>query len=226
MFTIRPRILSALLGPYLNLFKMRLLLLVVLLSGFFTAGAQRYVFVFLNNKPDKETLSEERSAKLMEQHLANIEKLAEEDKLLVAGPFDGGGGIFILNTGDLEVAKAWLQSDPAIKAQRWNLEIFKVNFDKGGACLVGEPYEMVTYNFARLNFVNDIANYKMNRTVVDGWQQAVKAEAVIAVGRFPQYDGGFIVYRGDNNIIQENFSDDQVGLGFKKLWVARGAFCE
>lgn len=196
------------------------------LLGYNSTLAQGYVLVFLNNKPDKEVLSEERTAELMKQHLANIEKLAKEGKLLVAGPFDGGGGIFIFNTNDLTLTREWLESDPAVKANRWNLEIFKVEFDKGGACLVEEPYEMVTYNFLRVNFINDIANYKMNKTADNAWRQSIRADSVLAVGRFPQYDGGFVVYKGVEKYLQDSFSNDQFVLESKTLWIARGAFCE
>ena len=184
------------------------------------------VFVFLNSKPDKAIISEEETARLMNQHLANIEKMAKDGKLLVAGPFDGGGGIFIFNTADVSLTKEWLQADPAIRAKRWNLEVFQVDFAKGGACLAREPYEMVTYNFMRVNFINDIANYKTNNTDIQGWQEAVAADSVLAVGRFPQYDGGFIVYKGDQVGWKAGFSEDQVDLHSKVLWVARGSFCE
>lgn len=206
---------------------MRQILIVFFLFSVVLLKAQdTRVFVFLNSKPDKEVISEEESAELMKQHLANIEKMAMEGKLLVAGPFDGGGGIFVFNTADVSVTKDWLQSDPAIRANRWDLEVFQVDFDKGGACPAQEPYEMVTYNFMRVNFINDIANYKMNNTDIQGWQEAATADSVLAVGRFPQYDGGFIVYKGDKPAWQKAFSEDQVTFQKKGLWVAQGSFCE
>lgn len=194
---------------------------------FFPANAQdSKVFVFLNSKADKEKLTEDETAALMELHLANIEKMANEGKLLVAGPFDGGGGIFIFDTDNPSLTREWLQSDPAIRANRWNIEVFPVEFKKGGACLVGEPYEMVTYNFLRVNYINDIANYKMNVTSTGGWNAASQGDSVLAVGQFPQYDGGFIVYNGKEIGWQEEFAQDQVLFDLRKLWIAKGAFCE
>src|SRR5687768_17415336 len=81
---------------------------------------KQYSFVFLNKKPDAEKLPEEQSKKIMEGHMANINRLAKEGKLLAAGPFDGGGGIFILNTTSVEEGRQWLSTDPGVQANRWN----------------------------------------------------------------------------------------------------------
>ena len=205
----------------------RILLVVCTLFGTLAFGQENKVFVFLNSKPDKEKIPEEETAELMKLHLANIEKMAIEGKLLVAGPFEGGGGIFIFNTDRVEQTKEWLMSDPAVKANRWDIEMFPIEFQTGGACLAQEPYEMVTYNFLRVNLINDIANYKMNNTILQGWQTAATADSVIMVGRFPQYDGGIIVYTGEPQSpwLQE-FSNDQVSVDLKEVWVAKGSFCE
>lgn len=206
---------------------MRLSLIIIfMVSAILLRAQDTRVFVFLNSKADKEIISEAETAELMKLHLANIEKMVVDGKLLVAGPFEGGGGIFVFNTADVALTKEWLQADPAVKANRWNIEVFQVDFDKGGACLAQEPYEMVTYNFMRVNFINDIANYKMNKTDIQGWQEASRADSVLAVGRFPQYDGGFIIYKGEQASWQGAFSEDQVALEKRGLWVAKGSFCE
>jgi len=203
------------------------ILLLIICTGIDSISQGRKVFVFLNSKPAKEKLSEVETADLMKLHLANIEKLVSEGKLIVAGPFDGGGGIFIFNTDKVSQTKEWLATDPAVRANRWDIEMFPVEFTKGGGCLAKEPYEMVTYNFIRVQLINPIANYKMNATEIAGWAKVNNQDSVIAVGRFPQKDGGIIVYKGDSNPKwRENFSTDQVSLNQKRLWVARGSFCE
>lgn len=85
-------------------------LLVICLSAF--AQNKSYTFVFLNNKQDKEALSKEKSDSIMTGHMNNIDRLAKEGKLLAAGPFEGGGGIFVLNTKSIEEANQWLSTDP------------------------------------------------------------------------------------------------------------------
>lgn len=206
----------------------RILIIFGLLFSF-QAFAQDYnhVFVFLNSKPDKEKISFEEEEALQKAHLANIERLVEEGKMIVAGPFDGGGGIFILTTGKVSEAKTWLATDPAVRANRWDIDLYPIKFLQGGACLAKEPYVMVTYNFTRVNFINDIANYKMNRSGHELWQQAISTKGVLVIGVFPNKDGGVIVYTGEENTawfgIDQN---EQVSLIQKKLWVARGSFCE
>ena len=56
-------------------------------------------------------------------HFNNIERLAEEGKLLVAGPFYGidrvpgsWRGLFVFNTADTAEARSWVHSDPAVQA--------------------------------------------------------------------------------------------------------------
>ena len=186
-----------------------------------------HVFVFLNSNPDKEEISAEEEEALQKAHRENIGKLVDEGKLVVAGPFDGGGGIFILTTGQASVAEGWLESDPAIKANRWNIDLYPVKFLRGGACLAKEPYEMVNYDFARVSYINDIANYKTNLASADIWENLDDAEDILMVGIFPQRDGGIIVYtRKEKTLLFGNNQDEQVRLVQKKLWVAKGSFCE
>lgn len=77
-----------------------------------------YVFGFLYVGPTKI----EDAAKMKELqagHMANIGKLAEEGKLILAGPFRDKGdlrGIFLFNTESVEEAKGWCDSDPAVMA--------------------------------------------------------------------------------------------------------------
>ena len=57
--------------------------------------------------------------------MANIRKMAETGKLILAGPFTDDGdlrGLFVFRTGTLEEAKALAEQDPAVKAGRLRLE--------------------------------------------------------------------------------------------------------
>ncbi len=57
--------------------------------------------------------------------MANIQKMAESGKLLLAGPFADDGdlrGLFVFRTSTLEEAKAMAEQDPAVKAGRLRLE--------------------------------------------------------------------------------------------------------
>jgi uncharacterized protein YciI len=62
----------------------------------------------------------------MAAHLANITRLADEGRLVVAGPFLDDGplrGIFIFKVATVEEARALTASDPAIQAGHLEMEL-------------------------------------------------------------------------------------------------------
>ncbi len=86
---------------------------------------RQYVMAFLKDGPNRLTDSVQRAA-LQKAHLKNIIRLANEGKLLIAGPFLDGKeveGIFIFNVSSVEEAKALTESDPAIKAGSLVMEL-------------------------------------------------------------------------------------------------------
>ncbi len=81
-------------------------------------GMKQYVMAFLKEGQNKNLDSAE-SANLQIAHLKNIIRLANEGKLIVAGPFLDDQpirGIFIFNVSSIEEAKKLTATDPAIKA--------------------------------------------------------------------------------------------------------------
>jgi uncharacterized protein YciI len=80
-------------------------------------GMKMYVFVMLKTGTNTST-DKEAKDKAFAGHMKNIQKMADEGKLAVAGPFENGGnhrGIFILNVSTYEEAKALLEGDTAVK---------------------------------------------------------------------------------------------------------------
>jgi len=72
--------------------------------------------------PEKTPATEE----LQKAHLANIKRLAEMKKLVVAGPFGDDGqlrGIFVFQVASLDEARALAATDPAVQAGRLALDI-------------------------------------------------------------------------------------------------------
>ena len=190
-----------------------------------------YSFIFLNKKPDAEKLPKEQLDKIMEGHLANIGRLAKEGKLLAAGPFEGGGGIFILNTTSVDEAKSWLSTDPGIQANRWNIEILSYTPRVGSVCSVSEPYEMVTYEFIRFTtIIAGSSNTDILTKHDDYLKQLVSVGNVITEGVFGDHNGGILVMTGE--IKHDALEADPaiqaglIGFQFKQLWIAKGAFCE
>jgi uncharacterized protein YciI len=88
-------------------------------------GMKNYVMAFLKKGPNRNQDSL-TIVKLQEGHMANINKMAEEGKLILAGPFTDDGdlrGIFIFNVESVEEAEALTQNDPSIKAGRLIMEL-------------------------------------------------------------------------------------------------------
>ena len=198
------------------------------------AQPKSYTIVFLNKKPDAEQIDKEASTKLMEGHMANINRLAEEGKLLAAGPFDGGGGLFILNTTSTEEAESWVSTDPAVQAKRWNLEFLPYTPRIGSICPVSEPYEMVSYTFVRFDAIVQkftASNYPALIAQHDAFvKQHTNPSDVVTEAVFGPNEGGILIVKGE--LPSETFAGDpgiQQGLltvQMKKLYIAKTSFCE
>lgn len=88
-------------------------------------GMKAYVMAFLKSGPNPSRDREEAS-RLQQAHLENIQRLAEEGKLLLAGPFMDDGpirGIYIFNVESVEEARALTATDPAIQAGSLEMEL-------------------------------------------------------------------------------------------------------
>lgn len=195
---------------------------------------ENFTCVFLHKRTDLAPLSKEESDKLMEGHMANITRLAKEKKLAAAGPFDGGGGLFIFRSNSKEEVKEWLSTDPGIKAQRWNVEILAYQPRIGNVCSVSEPYEMVTYQFVHfqpnvMKFNVQNADETLGRHLAF-IKELAKGGNVITEATFGSLDGGILVMKGDlqKEVILNDpaVADGLLEPDFKVLWIAKGSFCE
>jgi uncharacterized protein YciI len=85
-----------------------------------------YYVGFLYRGPSWSPGETPESQKIQEGHMANIQRLAKEGKLLLAGPFTDDGelrGMFVFQVASLEEAKALCDTDPAVKAGRLRVEL-------------------------------------------------------------------------------------------------------
>lgn len=88
---------------------------------------KQYFFVMLSKGARRNEITDTAILnRLQEGHMANIQRLHDEGKLLVAGPFGDDGnwrGIFIFNAASKEEVESMLAGDPAISAGRLDYEI-------------------------------------------------------------------------------------------------------
>jgi uncharacterized protein YciI len=215
----------------------RLFFCLLLLISAYRGLAQQhaYTFVLLTKNANADKISQTLSDSLMKGHMANINRLAEAGKLVAAGPFEGGGGIFVLRTASTDQAKEWLSTDPGIRAQRWTVELYPYKPFIGSVCAVKEPYEMVSYSFVRFDMVVTKFTAQSYPDILRRHEEFVKQLAttgnVITYGILgEQHDAGVLVMKG--NVQREVIEADpgiQEGLfevQYKTLWIAQGAFCE
>lgn len=209
-------------------------IVLVLFSQLLCAQSPELIFVFLNSRSDKAELPDDQVKKIMDGHMANIERLAKEGKLISAGPFDGGGGIFIFKSKSIDQVNEWLKTDPGVAANRWRVEVLPYFPRVGAACAVSEPYEMVTYQFIR--YIPNIAKFNIQEVPQifkkhdDYLKGITKTGNVIAEGIFGDSEGGILVIKGDlqHEVIETDpaVREGLLEIEIKKLWIAKGGFCE
>lgn len=94
---------------------------------------KQYYFVLLTKGPhrDQDSITAD---KIQAAHMANIQRLATEGKLIVAGPFMDDGewrGIFIFDAKDAKEVEAMLKTDMAVSSGRLRYEIHPWLTEKG-----------------------------------------------------------------------------------------------
>jgi len=102
---------------------------------------KQYWFVMLLKGPNRNQDSTE-AAKIQEGHMANINRLYNEGKLKVAGPFGDDGnwlGIFIFDCPTKEEVEKSLKTDPAIASGRLGYDIRPWYTAPTGSFTPGKP---------------------------------------------------------------------------------------
>ena len=79
-------------------------------------GMRPYVLVILKTGPNKMPAGPERDA-MFRGHFANMQRLSDEGKLVLAGPLDGVDGwrgLFVFAVADIEQARQLAATDPVL----------------------------------------------------------------------------------------------------------------
>lgn len=201
----------------------------------------RYTFVFLNTNEERSELPQSQVDSLQAGHMANINRLVKAEKMIAAGPFYDGGGIFIFNT-KLEETQAILDTDPAIAAGRFKLEIFSFNMDLGKICTLWdipeEEIEMTTYYIVRYRnkFETDGAYAaKTNRFTLTHLEKAKKFKDMNIYGSlmFDGNAGQVVIFEAPESDDYEAFFAEHklvkngiMDFYLKKIYFPKGVFCE
>lgn len=93
-----------------------------------------YVFVFIKTGPTTD-LSLEQQQEAFGGHFSNMKRMADEGKLLIAGPLGAPKsdpdhrGIFVFDTEDFDQGMEWAHTDPTTKLGVFVLEGFTLTTD-------------------------------------------------------------------------------------------------
>lgn len=202
--------------------------LLLLFLSVLPAQAQ-YKFMFLNSNPDKMVLPDSMVQKHQKYHMKNMEKLATEGFLLVAGPFYTGGGIFIFDPAQGDLYEN-LKADSAIINNRFLLDIYDYEPILGGICAPGENYDMVTYQFVRLFPFSGSRVLQIPAISKEELDELSKELKLVTYARFSDGGGEILIYnqeeRSDLIGRLRSVTDKTYRAEEKKLYIASGSFCE
>ena len=107
-------------------------------------GMRKYVLVILKSGPTPVPAGKDRD-EMFKGHFANINRLAAEGKLAVAGPLDGVDGwrgLFILAVPEIEEARQLVATDPVIAKGEMVAEYHKY-YGSAALMLVNEHHRKV-----------------------------------------------------------------------------------
>lgn len=108
-------------------------------------GMRKYVIAFLYSGDRVAEYSKEERAEIQKGHLANISKLADMGKLILAGPFFGNEamrGIFVFDVASIEEAETLTITDPSIKAGVLKMEL-KEWYGSAALVLIPEIHQKI-----------------------------------------------------------------------------------
>jgi len=102
-------------------------------SSVYSGEMKRYWLVLLK-KGNNRTQDSTSAAKIQAAHMSNIDRLAKEGKIIMAGPMGTDGdlrGIFIMNAKDSAEVAALVNTDTAVITGRLKMEYYPWWSEKG-----------------------------------------------------------------------------------------------
>lgn len=102
-------------------------------TSVYSGEMKRYWLVLLKRGPNR-THDSISATKIQAGHMANIERLAKEGKIIMAGPMGSDGdlrGIFIMNCSDSAEVEKFVNTDTAVITGRLKMEYYPWWSEKG-----------------------------------------------------------------------------------------------
>lgn len=102
-------------------------------TSVYSGEMKRYWLVLLKKGPNR-TQDSISAAKIQAGHMANINRLATEGKIIMAGPMGYDGdlrGIFIMNCKDSSEVEQFVNTDTAVMTGRLKMEYYPWWSEKG-----------------------------------------------------------------------------------------------
>jgi uncharacterized protein YciI len=108
-------------------------------------GMKTYVMAFLLAGDRVSEYTQEEKVEIQKGHMANINRLAEMGKLILAGPFINGGekrGIFVFDVPTKAEAEELTNTDPAVQAGVLKMELVEW-YGSAALMMIPEVHEKV-----------------------------------------------------------------------------------
>jgi len=105
-------------------------------------GMRKYVLVILKTGPTPVAAGPERD-EMFRGHFANMKRLSDEGKLVLAGPLDGVDGwrgLFVLDVAEIEEARKLVATDPVVQKGEMVAELHKY-YGSAALKLIPETHE-------------------------------------------------------------------------------------
>jgi uncharacterized protein YciI len=111
-------------------------------------GMKSFVFCILKTGPKDASITDKKQRdEIFAGHMANIQRLANEGKLALAGPFGKNDrtyrGLFIFNVTTVEEAQKLVETDPVIKSGMMTAELTPW-YGSAATMLINENHKKVS----------------------------------------------------------------------------------
>lgn len=144
-------------------------------------GSEKLYWIFLNTGKSTEGVDPDEVKKMQKEHLANFKRLAEEEKLLTAGPMTDPEkmlrGIVIVKASDQASLGKMFKPDPFVQKGYLKIEATRMKLEFGDLNARITPQGLEEYRLVVIERNNEEANVSEGKAEVSN-QQVSAAEII------------------------------------------------